>query len=75
LHEGADFLWTKSRAAIGDQENFAFGALDEAFQEFNEVSGVDAALSMIMNRIWPRAVTAEIARLKPLGVRFGTAGT
>jgi hypothetical protein len=64
LHEGADLLRATSRAAIVDQENLACGALDEALQEFDENSNVDAALSMIMNRTWPRAVTAEI-RLMP----------
>jgi hypothetical protein len=46
------------RATNDDQENFAPGVLDQAFQEcgqeFDEDSGVDAASSLIMNRIPPR---------------------
>ena len=44
LHESADFLRTMSRATIDDQKDFALGALDQAFQEFDEDIGVDAAL-------------------------------
>jgi hypothetical protein len=45
LHESAGFLRPVSRAAIDDQEDFAPGAPDQAFQEFDEDIGVDAALA------------------------------
>jgi hypothetical protein len=42
--QGPDFLCAMSRATIDDQEDFAFGVLDQAFQEFDEDIGVGAAL-------------------------------
>jgi hypothetical protein len=38
-------LGTMSRATIDDQEYFALGALDQAFQEFDEDIGIDAVLA------------------------------
>jgi hypothetical protein len=44
LHESAGLLRPMSLAPIHDQEDFTPGALDQAFQEFNKDTGIDAAL-------------------------------
>jgi hypothetical protein len=45
LHESAGFVRPMSRATIDDQGDFALGALDQALQEFDEDSGVEATLA------------------------------
>jgi hypothetical protein len=60
--ESAGFRRAMRRTAIDDREDFTPGAPDRATQECDQGIGVDAAFSIIVNRMWPREATAGAPR-------------
>ena len=51
-------------AAIDDQENRALGTGHQALENSMKTAAFTPPFSLIMNRIWPRAVIAEIRLMR-----------
>src|SRR5258705_12869567 len=52
------------RPAVNNQKNLVLGPDHEPPEKLNDTSPLTPPFSLIMNRIWPREVTAEIRLMR-----------
>jgi len=60
FNEGFRLLRTMRGSTIDNEKDRPLGARDQAFQELDKTAALTPPFSLIMNRMWPREVIAEI---------------